>query len=96
MGPLLAYRRRTPDEIDRKITAHVEEYGRITNRTVQRLLDVKLTRASVILGDFVDRGILTKISDYERGPGVEYGPGKKFPTPAKRKRTKPSERRELE
>jgi ATP-dependent DNA helicase RecG len=85
LAPLLTYRRRTPDEIDRKVVAHVEEYGRITNKTVQRMLDVRVVRASVILGDLVERGILEKTTVQERGPGVEYGPGKKFPR-SRRKR----------
>lgn len=79
LGPAVRYRRRTVDEIDRKVLAHVREYGKITNRTLQNLLDVGMTRAKQILQDLVAREVLTKVSDHERGPGVEYGPGAKFP-----------------
>jgi ATP-dependent DNA helicase RecG len=79
LGTAVPYRRRTVDDIDRKVIAHVREYGTITNRTVQNLLDVALQRARGILADLVARGVLIKVSDHERGPGVEYGPGKKFP-----------------
>jgi ATP-dependent DNA helicase RecG len=80
LGTALPYQRRTMDDIDRKVIAHVREYKSITNRTIQNLLDVTLQRARQILSDLVGRHILVKISAHERGPGVEYGPGKKFPT----------------
>jgi len=83
LGSAVTYRRRTTDEIDRKVIAHVREYGKITNRTVQNLLDVRMTRAKQILQDLVAREVLVKISEHERGPGVEYGSGRKFP-PKKR------------
>lgn len=87
LGASLPYQRRTVDEIDRKIIAHVREYGRITNATVQNLLDVKVTRASQILKDLVDRQILVKTTQQQRGPGVEYGPGSVFGS----KKSKPAD-----
>jgi ATP-dependent DNA helicase RecG len=72
-------RRSTTDEIDRKIIAHVREYERITNRTVQNLLDVGTDRAKAILADLVAREILIKTSTAQRGPTVDYGPGAQFP-----------------
>lgn len=86
LGTALPYQRRTLDDIDKKVVAHVREYGRITNRTLQNLLDVKLTRARDLLADLVERGILVKTSTHQRGPGVEYGPGPKFPGQKKRRR----------
>lgn len=80
LGPAVAYRRRTTDEIDRKVITHVREYGTITNRTIQNLLDVNMNRAKQILGDLVGRDILVKVSEHERGPGVEYGRGTRFPS----------------
>jgi ATP-dependent DNA helicase RecG len=85
LGAAVPYQRRTVDEIDRKVIAHVQEYGKITNRTVQNLLDVGLNRARDILADMVERRILRKTSPHERGPGVEYGPGARFPASRKRK-----------
>ncbi len=73
------HKRRTSDDIDRKILAHVREYTRITNQTVRNLLEVGTPRASAILRDMVDRHILVRTSDARRGPGVEYGPGPRFP-----------------
>jgi ATP-dependent DNA helicase RecG len=81
----VSYQRRTVDEIDRKVIAHVREYGKVTNRTVQNLLDVNIQRAKGILMDLVKRRILVKTSPHERGPGVEYGPGTKFPPNGKRR-----------
>lgn len=85
LGPAVPYQRRTVDEIDRKVIAHVQEYGKVTNRTVQNLLDVGINRARDILADMVRRRILRKTSAHERGPGVEYGPGSRFPASRKRK-----------
>ncbi|HSB20291.1 MAG TPA: hypothetical protein VLD85_09810, partial [Anaeromyxobacteraceae bacterium] len=85
LGPSVPYQRRTVDEIDRKVMAHVQEYGKVTNRTVQNLLDVGINRARDILADMVRRRILRKTSAHERGPGVEYGPGARFPASRKRK-----------
>ncbi|MBI2708905.1 MAG: putative DNA binding domain-containing protein [Actinobacteria bacterium] len=79
LGTAVPYRRRTSDEIDRKIVATVSELGQITNGVVQALLDVKVERASRILADLVDRAILVKTSSHERGPRVTYGPGPRFP-----------------
>lgn len=86
LGGAVGYQRRTVDEIDRKVVAHVREYGFITNRTVQNLLDVKLQRARGILADLVARNVLVKTSEHERGPGVQYGPGRRFPRKPTRSR----------
>ena len=77
----MPYQRRTIDEIDKKLVTHVKEYRKITNKTVQNLLDVSLQKAADILADWMDRGLLVKTSAHERGPGVEYGPGPQFPGP---------------
>lgn len=82
------YTRHTSDEIDRRVIAHVREYGRITNTTVQNLFNVGMTRARQILANLVERDILTKTSQAQRGPSVEYGPGNKFPPKPVRRRAK--------
>lgn len=79
LGTVLPYQRRTTDDLDRKVVAHVREYGKITNRTIQNLFDVSLVKARDILADLVARDVLIKTSEQQRGPGVEYGPGSKFP-----------------
>ena len=81
LGGAVHYHRRTGDDIDRKVIAHVAEYERVTNATVRNLLDVSVTRASAILRDLVDRGVLVKTSTQQRGSAVEYGPGTGFPAP---------------
>lgn len=86
LGQAVSYQRRTIDDTDRKIVAHVREYGKITNRTVQNLFDVGMTRARAILKDLVLRQWLVKESQHERGPGVEYGPGPRFPASARGRR----------
>lgn len=86
LGGAIPYQRRTTDDIDRKIVAHVREYDKVTNRTVQNLLDQSLQGASNVLADLVQRGILRKTSTHERGPGVEYGRGPKFPSAPRRRK----------
>lgn len=79
LGSAVAYQRRTTDEIDRKVIAHVQEYDKVTNRTIRNLFDVSTQRAAAILGDLVTRELLVKTSEAQRGPSVEYGRGAKFP-----------------
>ena len=88
LGAAVAYRRRSTDEIDRKVIEHVQEWDKVTNRTVRNLLDVNTDRAAAILGSLVKRNILVKTSEAQRGPSVEYGPGADFPRsrPAKNRR----------
>jgi ATP-dependent DNA helicase RecG len=79
LGTAVRYNRRLLDELDRKVVTHVEEYGKITNQTVRNLVDVDVYRAAVILGDLVERQLLTKTSVATRGRSVTYGPGPRFP-----------------
>jgi ATP-dependent DNA helicase RecG len=88
LGSAVTYQRRTTDEIDKKVIEHVREYGKVTNRTVRNLLDVKMDRAAAILGDLVSRDLIVKTSEAQRGPSVEYGPGSAFPTPRPRRQRK--------
>lgn len=90
LGTAVHYHRRTGDDIDRKVIAHVAEYGRVTNATVRNLLDISVTRASAILRDLVNRQVLTKTSTQQRGSAVEYGPGPAFPetSPQRRQRSR--------
>lgn len=80
LGSAVAYHRRTVDDTDRKVIAHLNEYGRVSNRTLQNLFDVDVYRARDLLQDLQQREILTKVSKQQRGTAVEYGPGSKFPT----------------
>ena len=86
LGSAVPYVRHTSDEIDRRVIAHVHEYGRVTNTTVQNLFNVGMPRARQILASLVDRRILRKTSQAQRGPSVEYGPGSSFPPKPTRRR----------
>lgn len=59
--------------------AHINEYGKITNRTLQNLFDIDLWRARDILADLQQRSLIVRTSEATRGPGVEYGRGPTFP-----------------
>lgn len=85
LGAAVRYHRRTVDEIDRKVIAHVREYRRVTNRTLQNLFDIDVWRARDILADLQAREIIVRTSQAARGPNVEYGPGPKFPRERKRR-----------
>jgi ATP-dependent DNA helicase RecG len=83
LGSAVQYHRRTVDETDRKIFDHIREYGRITNRTLQNLFDTDVYRSRDILADMQRRELILRTSQAERGPGVTYGPGPKFPKPGR-------------
>jgi len=80
LGTAVRYNRRSVDQTDRRVIAHVREYDKITNRTIRNYFDVDVARARDILRDLVSREILVKTSEAERGPSVTYGPGSKFPS----------------
>ncbi|GAA2077424.1 hypothetical protein GCM10009840_10160 [Pseudolysinimonas kribbensis] len=79
LGPAVTYRRRTTDQLDRKIIDLVHETTTINARMVRILLDLDTVGASRVLADLVDRGILVKTSEATRGPSVTYGRGRSFP-----------------
>lgn len=85
LGPAVAYRRRTTDEYDRKVVELVRATGQISARVVRIALDLEGVAASRVLGDLVDRGILIKTSEAQRGPSVTYGRGPSFPSTARRR-----------
>lgn len=84
LGTAVVYRRRTRDEYDRKIIDLLRETHQINARMVKITLDLSTKDASRVLGDLVDRGIVVKTSDAQRGPSVTYGPGVSFPAAPKR------------
>jgi ATP-dependent DNA helicase RecG len=79
LGSAVAYYRRTPDETDRKIIGLVRETGQINARMVRLMLDLNTPTASRVLADLLGRDILVKTSEAQRGPGVTYGKGPRFP-----------------
>jgi ATP-dependent DNA helicase RecG len=79
LGSAITYRRRTPDESDRKIIGLVGETGEVNARMVRLILDLDATATSRVLSSLMERDILVKTSKAQRGPGVTYGPGPRFP-----------------
>lgn len=88
LGPAVGYRRRTTDEYDRKIIDLMREVGHVNARLVKITLDLTTERASRVLADLVERGILVKTSEARRGPSVTYGPGPRFPAARTRGRSR--------
>lgn len=80
LGSAVTYRRRTTDQLDRKIIELVHETQSINARMVRILLDLDTVSASRILADLVERQILVKTSEATRGPSVTYGRGSAFPS----------------
>jgi ATP-dependent DNA helicase RecG len=88
LGSAVKYNRKTIDDTDRKIIAHLREYKQITNKTVQNVFDVDVYRARNILTSLNQREIIVRISSSARGPNVVWGPGPKFPASRPRRPAK--------
>lgn len=80
LRPALSYRTVTADEIDRKITEFVRKNKTIDNKTLQIFFDLDVQGAAYRLRTLVQAGVLTKLGDQRRGPGIRYGAGPNFPT----------------
>ena len=87
LGPAVTYRRRTTDEYDRKVVELVREAGTINARIIRIALDMAGVPASRLLSDLVERRILVKTSEAQRGPSVTYGAGPDFPVATRRSRS---------
>lgn len=92
-GTAVRYHRRTTDEIDRKVIAHINGYGNVTDRTLQNVFDIDLWRALDILADLQQRSLIVRSSEAARGPHGEYGPGPKFPRRRARRTAEAAKRR---
>ncbi|WP_449064523.1 ATP-binding protein [Planomonospora algeriensis] len=90
LGSAVTYRRRKPDDTDRKIIDLVREVGYVNARLVTMTVGLHGAQASRFLSDLVSRGLLTRTSQASRGPGVRYGPGPRFPEKSTRKQTGPA------
>jgi len=84
LGSAVTYRRRTADQLDRKVIALVKEAGTINSRMVRIMLDLDVPTTSRLLRDLVDRGFLVRTSTATRGRAVTYGAG---PQVADKRRT---------
>jgi len=79
LGSAVTYRRRTADQLDRKVVALVKEAGTINSRMVRIMLDLDVPTTSRLLRDLVDRGFLVRTSTATRGRAVTYGAGPQVP-----------------
>ena len=75
----VSYRRRTIDQIDEKVIEHVQEYGFVTNRTLQRLFDRDLYASRNLLNDLRDRGLLQKLGTARVVPVSSTDRARSFP-----------------
>ncbi len=74
----VTYQRSGVDEAEQKVMEHIQEYGFVTNRTLQRLFDVNVYTSRNILTSLRNRGVLVKVDSARGGASVRYGPGPKF------------------
>ena len=88
MGRAVTYHLRRGVGVDHKVVQHVNEYGHITNQTLRRLFDLNIYQARDLLRDMQSRELLRKIDDKTAGPGVRYGPGRKFAAKAEKPKSK--------
>ncbi len=87
LGTLLPYHRNDSDEVERRIVAHLGEYGTISNQTVQNLFLVGVQRASVLLRSLAEKGVIQRTAGSPtRGPTVRYEAGPAFPRRGSRPR----------
>lgn len=72
LGTAVAHRTKA-SQARRRVEAHLDEYGWITNKTVRNMFDLDVQQARQVLSDLRDSGVLTKDPDGpERGPTVRW------------------------
>jgi ATP-dependent DNA helicase RecG len=75
LGTAIPYAWQTSSDIERRVLAHLREYGRVTNGTIQNLFNVKVDRANQILRDLRDRSLIVRTSEATRGGSTRAGAG---------------------
>lgn len=78
LGSAVSYNKPAADDIERKVTAHLLEFKKISNKTLRNLLDADVYKARDILKRLVNDEIITRTTEQSRGRNVEYGPGEKL------------------
>jgi ATP-dependent DNA helicase RecG len=73
------YRTVAADEIDRKVVEFVRKNKTIDNKTLQIFFDLDVNGAAYRLRTLVQAGVLKRIGQQRRGPGIKYGAGPAFP-----------------
>ena len=86
LGTAVTHRARG-QEATEQVTAHLEEYGWITNRTVRNMFSLDVQQARTLLVELKAQGVVVKDPDGpNRGPGIRWLCGPAF---ARRKPTRP-------
>jgi ATP-dependent DNA helicase RecG len=75
LGRAISYRTSGAGEFDAVVIGHLNEYGTISNRALQRLFNLNVYAARDLLRDLQKRGVVVKLGGATSGPGVTYGPG---------------------
>lgn len=96
LGAAVTYRRRTTDQLDRKVIELLRETGSINARMVRVFLDLDAQTASRLIADLMKRDLLEKSPGPERGPSVSYGPGAAFPVKVRHHRAASGSDEQLE
>ena len=84
----MSYRTSDAGEFDDKVADHLEEFGVITNRTLQRMFEISVFAACDLLRELQNRGVVGKLSQARSGPGVQYGPGPNLPAGRRKRRSR--------
>ncbi|MDO5633472.1 MAG: ATP-binding protein [Micrococcus sp.] len=72
LGTAVTYRTKA-DQARKRVEAHLNEYGWITNRTVRNMFDLDVQQARQLLADLRASGVIVKDPDGpERGPTVRW------------------------
>lgn len=78
LGSAVTHRARGQEAMER-VTAHMQEYGWITNRTVRNMFSLDVQQARTLLMELKVQGVVVKDPDGpSRGPGIRWLPGPAF------------------
>jgi len=93
LGTAVSHRARGQEATER-VTAHIQEYGWITNRTVRNMFSLDVQQARTLLAELKAQGVVVKDPDgLSRGPGIRWLPGTAFPRPKSTRRSPKSQRK---
>lgn len=81
LGTAVTHRARGQEATER-VTAHLQEYGWITNRTVRNMFSLEVQQARALLVELKTQGVVVKDPEGpSRGPGIRWLPGPVFAPP---------------
>ena len=96
LGTAVSHRARGQEATER-VTAHMQEYGWITNRTVRNMFSLDVQQARALLAELKAQGVVVKDPDgLSRGPGIRWLPGPTFARPKSRRRSSTKQREDGE